>query len=145
MVVTEQIDAMLVLGIDPISYLFLPRIFSLLIILPILNLFALFTSFISSAFICFCLYDISPSFFFESLFYNTIEIDLFKSLCKLSCFGLVISVISCVWGITTSRGSKGVGLSTTSGVVTSLIIVFMINFILSYFLFDTRLSALELL
>ena len=64
-----------------------------------------------------------------------------KSLLKVLIFGLFISIISCAWGITTSGGSRGVGLSTTSSVVTSLISVFMLNFFLSYFLFDSLLSA----
>nr|ARW64912.1 hypothetical protein [Polysiphonia sertularioides] len=145
MSITEQIDAMFILGIDPVSYLFFPRVYSLVIILPVLNLFSLFTSFISSSFLCFCLYDISPNFFFEHLLYGTMLVDFFKSLFKLCCFGLTISVISCVWGINTSRGSKQVGLSTTSAVVTSLILIFMINFALSYFLFDFELSVLKVI
>lgn len=145
MVVTEQIDSMFILGINPVAYLFLPRIFSLFIILPLLNLFSLFTSLISSSFICFCLYGMSPGFFFESLAYNTILTDFLKSLLKLAFFSLIISIISCVWGISTPRGSTGVGLSTTSAVVTSLVFVFMINFILSYLLFDNNSSSLTLL
>lgn len=64
MVVTEQIDALFVLGISPIYYLILPRILATTLILPFLHLFSLFTSFMSSSFICFVLYNLEPSFFF---------------------------------------------------------------------------------
>nr|YP_009395522.1 hypothetical protein [Vertebrata isogona]ARW64528.1 hypothetical protein [Vertebrata isogona] len=141
MVVTEQIDSLWVLGIDPISYLILPRVIALLLILPLLNLFSLFTSFISSSFICFILYDINPSFFFTYLFYSNIYFDFFKSFCKMIVFSLSISIISCVWGMTTSSGSESVGLSTTSSVVVSLLCIFILNFILSYFLFDNMTSS----
>lgn len=64
MVVTEQIDALFVLGINPMYYLILPRILAVTLILPLLNIFSLFTSFMSSAFICSILYTIGPRFFF---------------------------------------------------------------------------------
>lgn len=80
-----------------------------------------------------------------NLWYSSILVDLIKSLLKVLIFGLFISIISCVWGITTSGGSRGVGLSTTSSVVVSLISVFILNFVLSYFLFDNLLSLFSFL
>nr|YP_009394483.1 hypothetical protein [Vertebrata thuyoides]ARW63045.1 hypothetical protein [Vertebrata thuyoides] len=141
MVVTEQIDSLFILGIDPIGYLVLPRVIALLLTLPVMNLFSILTSFISSAFICFLLYDIHPTFFFIYLFYDNIYYDFFKSFLKTIIFSLSISIISCVWGITTLSSSQGVGFSTTSSVVTSLLCIFMSNFILSYFLFDNLSSS----
>lgn len=145
MVVTEQIDSMFVLGIDPVAYLFLPRILSLVIILPLLNLFSLFTSFVSSSFVCFFLYDISPRSFFESLLYSKMLSDFCKSIVKLCSFALIISIVSCIWGINTLKGSKEVGVSTTAAVVTSLILVFMTNLFWSLILFNNEFSALKLL
>nr|YP_010619215.1 hypothetical protein PNY92_pgp160 [Amplisiphonia pacifica]WAX03228.1 hypothetical protein [Amplisiphonia pacifica] len=145
MSVTEQIDALFILGINPINYLFLPRIIAILLMLPILNLFSLFTTFMSSSFICSILYSIDPSFFFQSLWYHFVYLDICKSLLKTLIFGLFIALISCVWGITTKGGSKGVGLSTTSSVVTSLLFVFILNFLLSYFMFNDLVSSFELL
>lgn len=65
MVVTEQIDALFILGINPVYYLIYPRFLALIVMFPLLNLFSLLTSFFSSAFICFVLYNISPNFFFK--------------------------------------------------------------------------------
>nr|YP_010851160.1 hypothetical protein Ycf63 [Aphanocladia delicatula]WGH14145.1 hypothetical protein Ycf63 [Aphanocladia delicatula] len=145
MSITEQIDALLILGINPINYLFLPRVFAMILTLPFLNLFSLFTSFISSSFICSVIYSIDSAFFFHSLLYSVFFIDIVKSTLKVLVFGLFISIISYVWGITTKGGSKGVGLSTTSSVVTSLTIVFILNFILSYFMFSDLVSSFEIL
>ena len=61
---TEQIDSLMILGINPIEHLILPRVIALLIILPILNLFSIVTSFISSSFICYIIYSVHPIFFF---------------------------------------------------------------------------------
>nr|YP_010850566.1 hypothetical protein Ycf63 [Lophurella hookeriana]WGH13355.1 hypothetical protein Ycf63 [Lophurella hookeriana] len=145
MTITEQIDALFILGINPINYLFLPRVLAMVLTLPILNVFSLFTSFISSSFICFTIYSIDASSFFQSLLYSVFFIDIFKSTLKILIFALFISIISCVWGITTTGGSKGVGLATTSSVVMSLIAVFILNFILSYFLFSDLVSSFEIL
>nr|YP_010619797.1 hypothetical protein PNW48_pgp161 [Symphyocladia marchantioides]WAX03810.1 hypothetical protein [Symphyocladia marchantioides] len=145
MSVTEQIDALFILGINPIDYLLLPRILAVLLMLPMLNLFSLFTTLMSSSFICSIIYSIDPIFFFQSFFYSFLYLDICKSLLKTLIFGLFIAIISCVWGITTTGGSKGVGLSTTSSVVTSLLFVFILNFLLSYCMFNNLVSSFELL
>nr|ARW64086.1 hypothetical protein [Chondria sp. (in: red algae)] len=143
MVVTEQIDALLVIGINPIIYLIIPRIIAMLIGLPILNLISIFTSLIGGSFICFSLYRIHPSCFFNSVIYDYFCIDLLKSLFKTAIFAISISMISCIWGITSKGGSQGIGLSTTSSVVICLIAIFILNFLLSYYLFNNQISLFQ--
>nr|ARW68640.1 hypothetical protein [Palisada sp.] len=143
MVVTEQLDALFILGINPIKYLLLPRIIAMVLGLPILNLVSIVTSFLTGSFVCFVLYDINPSIFLYSVFYHSLSLDLIKSLFKTIIFALFVAVISCVWGVTSLGGSRSVGLSTTSSVVTCLIMVFILNFILSYVLFDNLLSSFQ--
>nr|YP_009392194.1 hypothetical protein [Osmundaria fimbriata]ARW60756.1 hypothetical protein [Osmundaria fimbriata] len=145
MKVTEQIDALFILGINPVSYLIIPRILSVILVLPLLNLFSLFTGLMSSSFICFLIYDVNPQIFFQSVFYRFLLLDLFKSSCKTLIFAFFIAIISCVWGITTRGGSKGVGVSTTSSVVTCLIIIFILDFFLSYLMFDNLISSFQFL
>ena len=62
---------------------------------------------------------------------------------KVLIFGLFISIVSCVWGITTSGGSTGVGASTTSAVIISLILTFLLNFVLSYVMFGNLSSSFQ--
>nr|YP_009398614.1 hypothetical protein [Kuetzingia canaliculata]ARW67800.1 hypothetical protein [Kuetzingia canaliculata] len=145
MTVTEQIDALFILGIDPISYLIVPRMVALVCILPLLNMFALFTGLMSSSFICFLIYNINSQIFFNSVFYKVFLVDLLKSFFKTIIFALIISLISCVWGLTTRGGSKDVGLSTTSSVVTCLIFILILDFILSYYMFDNLASTFQFL
>jgi len=66
-----------------------------------------------------------------------------KSVFKTLIFSIFISIISCVWGITTVGGSRGVGSSTTSAVITSLISIFITNFFLSYLMFSNVDSSFE--
>nr|YP_009395929.1 hypothetical protein [Dasya naccarioides]ARW65115.1 hypothetical protein [Dasya naccarioides] len=143
MQITEQIDVLYILRIHPINYLILPRIIALVIIMPLLNFISFVTSLISSSFICFILYDIDPQIFFVSVFSSLSLLDILKSCFKTIIFGFFISVISCVWGLTTQGGAKGVGLSTTSSVVISLLSIFFVDFILSYCMFDNLDSVLS--
>nr|YP_010951682.1 Probable ABC transporter permease protein Ycf63 [Laurencia elata]WMP12621.1 Probable ABC transporter permease protein Ycf63 [Laurencia elata] len=143
MVSTEQLDALFILGINPINYLILPRIISMIIGLPMLNFISIVTSVLSGAFICCIFYGINPGVFLSAVFYNSLMFDLFKSVLKTVVFAFFIGLISCVWGITSLGGSRAVGLSTTSSVVNCLLIVFILNFILSYFLFDNLISSFQ--
>nr|QCI07952.1 hypothetical protein [Plumaria plumosa] len=144
MQVTEQIDILYLLNIDPINYLIVPRILALTLMLPILNIFSFITSIISSSFICFTVYNIDPHIFFFSVFSALSSLDIYKSSLKTIIFGFFISLISCVWGFTSKGGAKGVGSSTTSSVVTSLLLIFILDFILSYFMFSNTDSSLKI-
>ena len=143
MKITEQIDVLYILRIHPINYLILPRVIALIIVMPLLNFVSFVTSLISSSFICSILYNIDPQIFFVSVFSSLSFLDILKSCFKTIIFGFFISIISCVWGLNTQGGAKGVGLSTTSSVVMSLLSIFVIDFILSYYMFDNLDSVLS--
>nr|WCH58127.1 hypothetical protein [Cystoclonium purpureum f. stellatum] len=145
MKVTQQIDALYLLNTDPFLYLIIPRIISCILMLPILNFLSFVTSIASSVFICFTLYSIDPMIFLTSSFSSLLLADIIKSLFKTMIFGLIISIISCSWGLLAVGGAKGVGKSTTASVVTSLLVVFVCDFILSYFMFDKLDSSLKAL
>nr|YP_010902614.1 hypothetical protein REP55_pgp167 [Hypnea nidulans]WCH54469.1 hypothetical protein [Hypnea nidulans] len=145
MKVTQQIDALYVLNTDPLFYLIIPRIISCIILLPALNFLSFVTSLASSAFICFTLYSITPSVFFNSVFSSLLLLDLLKSSLKSMFFGLVISIISCSWGLLAKGGAQGVGKSTTSSVVLSLLFIFIFNFLLSYYMFSDLDSSLKVI
>nr|YP_010903410.1 hypothetical protein REP88_pgp165 [Hypnea cryptica]WCH55863.1 hypothetical protein [Hypnea cryptica] len=145
MKVTQQIDALYVLNTDPLFYLIIPRILSCILLLPALNFLSFITSLASSAFVCFTLYSITPSVFFNSVFSSLLLLDLFKSSFKSMFFGLLISIISCLWGLLAKGGAKGVGKFTTSSVVLSLLSIFIFNFLLSYYMFSDLGSSLKII
>lgn len=145
MKVTEQIDALYLLNTSPIKYLIIPRVISCVSMLPILSLLSFVTSIASSAFICFTLYNINPNVFLASSFSSLLLSDILKSLFKTIVFGLIISIVSCYWGLIATGGAKGVGQSTTASVVTCLLAVFISDFLLSYFMFDKLDSSIKAL
>lgn len=143
--VTEQIDALYLLKTNPLFYLVFPRVLACMLMTPLLNFLSFATSLASSSLICFTAYNISPSLFFTSSFASLSLVDVLKSLFKALVFGLIISIISCSWGLNANGGAKGVGKSTTSSVVVCLLTLFILDFILSYFMFSKLESAIKVL
>ncbi|MDX2243321.1 MAG: MlaE family lipid ABC transporter permease subunit [Leptolyngbyaceae cyanobacterium bins.302] len=141
MQVTEQIDALYVLKTDPIDYLVIPRVVACCLMLPLLTIFSLFTGLAGGLLIATTLYGISQTVFLDSV-QNFLGIwDLFSAPLKGFFFGALIAVIGSSWGLTTTGGAKGVGQSTTTAVVTSLLAIFISNFFLSWIMFQGTGSA----
>lgn len=139
--VTEQIDALYMLKTDPIDYLVIPRVIACCLMLPILTIMSLITGMIGGLLIATSLYNLSQSVFIDSA-RNFLNVwDICSAIIKASCFGAMIAVIGCSWGLTTTGGAKGVGQSTTAAVVTALLTIFIANFLLSWLMFQGTGSA----
>ena len=136
MKVTEQIDALLMLKTDPIDYLVIPRLLACLIMLPILTLLCLVTGMSGGLLIATRIYNLSDTVFLDSARYFLDIWDISSSMIKACCFGVLIAIIGCSWGLTTTGGAKGVGQSTTTAVVTALLVIFISNFFLSWVMFQ---------
>nr|YP_010865340.1 hypothetical protein QQR83_pgp034 [Campylaephora boydenii]WGT74095.1 hypothetical protein [Campylaephora boydenii] len=145
MYITEQIDALYILGVNPVIYLILPRVYACFFMLPILNILSFATSLSSSAYLCFILYNIDSRLFFSSVLLTLSYADFLKSCLKSCIFAIVISIISCTWGLSKITNTRGVGIVTTSSVVFSLIIVLSLDFILSYLMFNSVQGTFQLL
>jgi phospholipid/cholesterol/gamma-HCH transport system permease protein len=141
MQVTEQIDALYMLKTDPIDYLVIPRLIACCLMLPALTLFSIITGLLGGMAIASSFYGISQTAFLDSA-RNFLEVwDLCSAAIKAGVFGGIIATIGCSWGLTTTGGAKGVGESTTSAVVTALLSIFLINFFLSWVMFQGIGSA----
>jgi phospholipid/cholesterol/gamma-HCH transport system permease protein len=140
--VTEQIDAMLMLRTDPIDYLVIPRVIACCLMLPILTLLSLVTGMLGGLVIATNVYGLADTVFLDSARNLLNTWDISSALMKAFCFGMLIAVIGCSWGLTTTGGAKGVGQSTTTAVVTALLIIFVSNFFLSWLMFQGAGSAL---
>lgn len=134
--VTEQIDALLMLKTDPIDYLVIPRTIACLVMLPVLTLFSLVTGLFGGLIIATNIYNLSDTVFLDSARNLLTVWDIVSAIIKAACFGVLIAVIGCSWGLTTTGGAKGVGQSTTTAVVTALLIIFISNFFLSWLMFQ---------
>jgi len=136
MQVTEQIDALYMLKTDPIDYLVIPRVIACCLMLPILTVLAFVTGMIGGVLIASNLYGISQTVFLDSARNFLSTWDLISAMIKGAVFGSMIAVIGSSWGLTTTGGAKGVGQSTTTAVVTALLAIFIVNFFLSWLMFQ---------
>jgi len=133
--VTEQIDALYMLKTDPIDYLVVPRVIACCCMLPLLTILSLATGLTGGMVIAGGLYNIPVKVFLDSAQDLLRLSDLVNALLKAFVFGALIAVIGSSWGLTTTGGAKGVGQSTTSAVVLSLLAIFVSNFFLSWVMF----------
>jgi len=139
--VTEQIDALYMLKTDPIDYLVIPRVIACCLMLPVLTILSFIAGMAGGVLVSTSIYNISETVFFNSARNFLDTWDLCSAAIKGFCFGALIAVIGCGWGLTTTGGAKGVGQSTTAAVVTALLAIFISNFFLSWLMFQGTGSA----
>lgn len=134
MKVTEQLDALSTLAIDPLSYLVLPRVISMVITLFVLTIFGDVLALVGAAVTGQGLLGVSTMTFYNG-FIETIRIwDLATGLIKSSFFGLVIALSSCHFGLNVSGGAPGVGRAVNASVVASASGVFVVDYFSTYLL-----------
>jgi phospholipid/cholesterol/gamma-HCH transport system permease protein len=139
MKVTEQIDALSAMAVNPLRYLAVPRVLSCLVMVPLLTIMCIVVAVTGGILVAVYGKGVILSTFFESMRDFLTPADIFKCMLKSAIFGLIVSLISCFKGVSTGEGAQGVGIATTSAVVTSLISIFLINYILSTILFTGKI------
>ena len=127
--VTEQIDALRVLKVDPIRYLFVPRVLSGLLMMPPVVAVASAVGVIAGAITANLTSGLSYMAFFDSAWLGIHMKDLTVCMLKAMSFGGAIALISCTWGYNASGGAKGVGKATTKAVVWSFVAIVIIDMI----------------
>jgi len=135
MKVTEQLDAMETMAIDPHDYLYMPRIVAGLIMVPMLTIYADLVGIFSAYFFSLLKYGINQYIFFSNMKNYFLSSDLWGGLVKSICFGFVITSVSCFAGSKTEGGAEGVGKVTTEAVVYSSILILVVDFVVASFLF----------
>ncbi|KAL9266162.1 TRIGALACTOSYLDIACYLGLYCEROL 1, chloroplastic-like protein [Drosera capensis] len=136
MQVSEQTDTLRVLGTNPVDYLITPRVIACCVALPILTLMCFTISMASSALLADGVYGVSINIILDSAQRALRSWDLISAMIKSQVFGAIVAIVSCSWGVTTMGGAKGVGESTTSAVVISLVGIFIADFALSCLFFQ---------
>ena len=131
MKVTEQIDAMRSMGINPIQKLVFPRMAALLVMLPLLTVLADFVGILGGLVISVLELDLTADFYFSSILQFIRFQDVFSGLGKTVFFAFFIAAIACYNGIEATGGADGVGRATTRTVVTSSITILISDFFLT--------------
>lgn len=126
--VSEQIDALEVMGLDPKQYLVAPRIFAAIISMPLLCGVFDFIAMTGAYFLCVHLLQLDEAIFWDKIQLWLNPRDINEGLIKAAIFGLIFSSICTYRGYTTRGGAKGVGDATNSGVVNSMVMIIVTNF-----------------
>jgi phospholipid/cholesterol/gamma-HCH transport system permease protein len=139
--VTEQLDALACLGVDPVKYLAAPRVLACLLLLPLLTVLADLTGLIGSTIICIKVYHIDSYHYWRHTREFVKDWDLLTGLLKSVIFGGVLSLIACHRGFNSSAGAEGVGRAATESFVYSFIAILILDFFLALF-FNTLYTLL---
>jgi len=135
MQVTEQIDALTVLKVDPISYILVPRLLAGLIVVPLVTILAEFIGIVGGMFVANNTVALHPSLYIKSVWLYTNTYDIKASLVKAAVFGVLISLIAVTNGLETRGGAKEVGLSTTKAAICTAIAIPVFDLLLSWMFF----------
>ncbi len=126
--VTEQIDALEVMGVDPVQYLVAPRIVAATVTMPLLCGVFDFVAMAGCWMICIGLFGIDEASFWNRTTTWLKPYHLYEGLFKSALFGLFFSVICTERGYNTKGGAEGVGNATNEGVVTSMVMIIILDF-----------------
>ena len=128
MAVTEQIDAIRALGADPIKKLVVPRLLAAIVVMPVLAAFALVLGFSGAMFVVSSQFNIPAGFFLHTALGSVGMGDFASGIAKCPIFGIIIALVGCYFGLTTTGGTEGVGRATTRSVVAISISILIADF-----------------
>ncbi len=134
MAVTEQLDALRALAIDPLSYLILPRVIAMISMLFVLTIIGDVVAVGGAILSADALLDVDARQFMNSFLELITPWDFLQGLCKAVAFGTMIAITSCHFGITASGGAPGVGRAVNAAVVAAAIGIFVMDYFSTFFL-----------
>ncbi|MFC2094160.1 MlaE family ABC transporter permease [Bacteroidota bacterium] len=123
MMVNEEIDALVTFGFNPVDFLVLPRLMALVLMMPLLTLYADFIGIIGGMTVGVGLLDISFEQYYEETMYALSPLTFLLGIIKGTIYGFLVGFAGCYRGMQSGRSSAAVGASTTSAVVTGIIMI----------------------
>jgi phospholipid/cholesterol/gamma-HCH transport system permease protein len=135
MKVTEQIDALSTMSINPVQYLITPRVLSSIIMLPMLTILFDFIGIVGSYFMAVFMLGINGNRFVNDTIYMVDLKDVYIGLLKAAVFGAIIAVVGCYEGYFAEKGAEGVGKAATQAVVISSVSILIADYFLTALLF----------
>jgi phospholipid/cholesterol/gamma-HCH transport system permease protein len=135
MTVTEQVDALRALAIDPVAYLVAPRFLAMVATLVLSTLYADALALLGAAYAGKALIGVEPATFYQGLTGGLLDFsDVASGLVKSLVFGIVIALSSCQFGLGVTGGSPGVGRAVNATVVASAAGIFVVDYFISFLL-----------
>lgn len=127
MKITEEIDAMRVIGVSPVEALVLPRVFATIIMMPLVGFYACLMSLIGAGLLCWIVLDMPPVTYTDRIREVTPMTDLYIAMIKAPVFGAIIALAGCFQGMQVKNNAEEVGFKTTSAVVQAIFLVIVLD------------------
>lgn len=143
MKITEQVDALETMGTNPIDYLVVPRFWGCTIMLFMLTVFTNVVGMMGGAVVAIYQIGLTLTSFIDSILGMLLMQDIMGGLVKATMFGSIIAIIGCYKGFTTEGGAEGVGQSTTSAVVLSIMLILAVNYFLTVGINNFNITFLQ--
>lgn len=134
MQVTEQIDALRMLSVNPTNYLVVPRVLAAICMLPILSIIGMYSGLLGGYLVA-TAGGVASGSFTASIQQYLKTWDFVGGTLKTPVFGLIIAIVACQQGLRTTNGAVGVGRATTNAVVISMVLCYLANFLLANIIF----------
>ena len=132
MTVTEQLDGLRALAIDPVRFLVVPRVIAMIIMLVALTVIGDFVALLGASVVGKTMFDIEWSTMYHSFADNLKPYDFLHGVYKSIAFGGSIAVASCYFGVTVRGGAVGVGRAVNASVVASAVSIMLLDFFITY-------------
>ena len=123
----QEIDALSTMGISPMEFLVLPRMLALILMMPLLTIYADLVGILGGAVVGVGMLGLGPVEYFEQTRAAVSLTDFFVGVSKSAVFGVVVALVGCLRGIESGRSAAAVGLAATSAVVTSIILIIVLD------------------
>lgn len=133
--VTEQIDALYVMAVNPVKHLIVPRVIASVVMVPALTIVSDFMGIMGGYFVGVKLLNINEGIFVKNITKMVELDDIYNGLIKAAFFGLILSVVGCYKGFNTTGGAEGVGKATTEAVVLASISILISDYFLTAIMF----------
>jgi phospholipid/cholesterol/gamma-HCH transport system permease protein len=123
----QEIDALSTMGISSMEFLVLPRMLALIVMMPLLTVYADLVGILGGAVVATGMLGLSPQEYFEQTRGAVSLVDFFIGVVKSVVFGIVVALAGCLRGMQSGRSAAAVGLAATSAVVTSIVILIVLD------------------
>ncbi len=138
MVVTEEVDALRTMGLNPIRFIVVPKFHAISVTMPLLTILADLVGIMGGFIIATTYLELSPTTFFNELLSVVYLIDIISGLVKSIVFAWIIIIVGTYFGFTVKGGAEGVGQATTASVVASIFVIIIADSILGLLFYFGR-------
>lgn len=138
MMITEQIDALKVMRIDPVQFLVVPRYIASLVMLPVLSVYAMSVGLLAGVYIAQAAANVPPATFLDSVKQTILDRDYTVHFTKSLINATIIIMFSCAIGLNTRGGAEDVGIATTRTIVWTMTMIFVLNYVVTSLTYAPR-------